>query len=368
MTGLAGSCRTGSTALSARGGNGIVARATIFDIAQSAGVSTATVDRVLHGRKGVSAANRQRVFRAARHLGYLPSEGMVALPSRPARLQFLIPFGENAFLQDVADSILGFAARQPLVDRCEILPLRGIGPEALADGLDRIAAETDGIGIITTDHPKTRDAIRRVCEAGLRVVTLASDVPATPRSDFVGVDNRVAGRTAAQILGMLAGGRSGKVAICFGSHAFHGHSEREAGFRSCLAEHYRELSALPTMETGEDRNRLRRDMVRMLRTHPDLTGVYCVGAGRTGLVEALDTASPCKRPFVVMHDLTDRTRRWLKASRIDAVIDQNAHLIGEQAVLRLLGAIATDAPSLPRQHIEPRIILRENIPAGRTKT
>ena len=61
-------------------------RTTIADIARNAEVSTATVDRALNGRPGVSAANRQRVLRAARELGYLPSEGMFPLPSRPARL------------------------------------------------------------------------------------------------------------------------------------------------------------------------------------------------------------------------------------------------------------------------------------------
>jgi hypothetical protein len=33
-------------------------------------------------------------------------------------------------------------------------------------------------------------------------------------------------------------------------------------------------------------------------------------------------------------------------------------------VIRLLGAIATSSPLLAARNIEPRIILRENIPAG----
>ncbi|WP_245435269.1 hypothetical protein [Rhizobium sophoriradicis] len=44
------------------------------------------------------------------------------------------------------------------------------------------------------------------------------------------------------------------------------------------------------------------------------------------------------------------------------MIDQNARLIGEQVVIRLLGSIAASTPTLSLKNIEPRIIFRENIP------
>lgn len=342
-----------------------MARATIADIAEKAGVSPATVDRALNGRKGVSASNRQRVMRAARDLGYVPSEGMVVLPARPARLQFLLPLGRNAFMHDLAAGIRSYAATQPLVETCDVIALDGIGPEAFEAGLDALAPDTRGVGVLATDHPRSRDAIRRLCEAGLRVVTLASDVLSTPRSAYVGVDNYVAGRTAAQILGMLAGGRAGAVAVFVGSRDFHGHREREDGFHACLRERHPDLRPLPPVETGEDRDRVRRAMTRLLRVQDDLRAVYCVGAGRTGIVEALAEGAEARRPHVVLHDLTDNSRAWLAADRVDAVIDQNAQLVGEQAVLRLLGAIAAGPAPLPLHYIDPRIILRENIPAGR---
>ncbi len=44
-------------------------RPTIVDVAQRAGVSTATVDRVLNARPGVTAPNRHRVLQAAKDMG-----------------------------------------------------------------------------------------------------------------------------------------------------------------------------------------------------------------------------------------------------------------------------------------------------------
>jgi LacI family transcriptional regulator len=337
-------------------------KTTIADIARGAGVSTATVDRVLNGRVGVSPANRQRVLQTARGLGYLPFEGMVPLPSRPVHLEFFLPFLNSGFMGELAESIRSFAANLPLVASCTVRTLDGFGPDALLPALEGLSLRTRGVGLVTVDHPKSRDAIRRVCEAGVRVVTIASDVLMTPRSAYVGVDNMVAGRTAALILGRMAGAARGTVGLFLGSRAYHGHQGREYGFRSLLEHDFPGFTLLPVIETGEDSARSRAAALELLRATPDLVGIYCVGAGRTGIVQALQDARPARRPFVVMHDLTDSTRRWLAADQIDVIIDQNARLVGEQAVIRLLGAIAASTPLLEQKDIEPRIILRENIP------
>ena len=337
-------------------------KTTIADIARRANVSTATVDRALNGRAGASPSNRQRVLQAAKDLGYLSLEGMVPLPSRPAHLEFFIPLVRNVFMRELVDGIIGFAASLPLVATCNITALDGIGPDTLLQALEKVTLKTNGVGLVSIDHPKTRHAIRRLCEAGVRVVTIASDVLSTPRSAYVGVDNVVAGRTAALIMGLMSGRSSGEIGLFLGSRAFHGHQERELGFRALLGDQFSGLAILPAIETGEDSDRSRLAMLGLRRAHPDLVGVYCVGAGRTGIVEGLRAAAGGKRPFVILHDLTENARSWLVEDLIDVVIDQNARLIAEQAVIGLLGSIATNTPLLTLKNIEPRIIFRENIP------
>lgn len=340
-----------------------MSRVTIPDIAVRAGVSTATVDRVLNGRAGVRAANRFAVFQAARDLGYLPSEGMVVLPSKPAHLRFLIPFDRAEFMHEVSLAIRDFARDLPLVASAEVTEIDGIGPDALVTALDALPPETDGVGLLTTDHPRSRAAIERLCAAGLGVVTIASDVPGTPRAAYVGVRDRAGGRTAARILGLLTGGTAGQIAVFLGSHAFHGHRERQEGFHEVMARDFPRLRMIEGIEVGEDGDRTEAAMARLLRNIPDLVGVYCAGAGRSGVVAALDRAArEAPRPRVVMHDLTRSSRIWLARGVVDALIDQNARLVGEQSVIRLLGAIASPAPFLPVKEIEPRIILRENLP------
>jgi hypothetical protein len=214
-------------------------KATITDIASMAEVSTATVDRVLNGRPGVSAVNRQRVNTAAKALGYLPSEDKITLPSRPAHLEFFLPLGQSEFMHTLAVTIRDFAASLPLVASCRIHPIDGLSPGAVVKAIEKTALQTSGVGLITVDHPICRNAIRQLCEAGLRVVTIASDVLQTPRSAYVGVDNRVAGRTAGLLMGRMARNASGSIALFLGSRAYHGHEEREAGFRT--DRHHRTL-------------------------------------------------------------------------------------------------------------------------------
>ncbi len=64
----------------------------------------------------------------------------------------------------------------------------------------------------------------------------------------------------------------------------------------------------------------------------------------------------------MLRDLTGDSRRRPSEGWIDAVIGQQVDMIGEQAVLRLLGAIVAGRMYLPLHHIEPRIALSKDTP------
>jgi LacI family transcriptional regulator len=340
-----------------------MSRATIADIARIAQVSTATVDRVLNGRQGVSAANRVRVMRAARELQYLPVEGATVLPTRPAHLEFFLPRGRQAFLRDVGLRLEEFASTLPLVASCRVHDVPDLSPQSLAAAMAEVELETQGVGVVAVDHPLSRLAVRDLVEAGVKVVTFGSDLIGTPRSAYVGLDDRVAGRTAAQIIGRFARGRTGTVGLFLGQRGFQGQRERELGFHTLMEQEFPDLQILPTIDLMSDNDSGEVRMREMLADHPDLAGVYAMGGGRTGMARALAEVDRAKRPFVIMHDLSDTTRRSLAADLIDLVIDQNARLVAEQAVIRLLGAIASTGAFLPEHFIEPRLIFRESIPA-----
>ena len=66
---------------------------TIKDVAERAGVSTATVSYVINGKaesRGIAPATRQRVMDAVAQLGYRPSQAARRLRSTPAKPVFVL--------------------------------------------------------------------------------------------------------------------------------------------------------------------------------------------------------------------------------------------------------------------------------------
>src|SRR5436305_10565970 len=80
--------------------------ATVKDVAELAGVSTATVSRVLSGLSGVREPLRVKVTDAARKLGYQPNRAARDLRARSSRtIGVLIPDIENPFFTSVVRGI-----------------------------------------------------------------------------------------------------------------------------------------------------------------------------------------------------------------------------------------------------------------------
>ena len=141
-------------------------RQTIADIARAAGVSTATVDRVLNERAGVHARTRRRVLTAAQGLGYLDAapEGAGAAP---AELAFIIPGGTNTFFGVFSDALAEIAQRRSAEARIRVHRMEAFHPEALAAGLRDLARQADGIALIALTirrcAPPSARRRRRAC-------------------------------------------------------------------------------------------------------------------------------------------------------------------------------------------------------------
>jgi LacI family transcriptional regulator len=151
---------------------------------------------------------------------------------------------------------------------------------------------------------------------------LVTDLPRSQRLAYVGMDNRAAGSTAAFLLGRVLGDRKGAIIAHIGSHNFQGEEEREIGFRALLREGFPKLSVVEVTNTyGLDRE-TRRRVAACLKERRDIVGVYSMGGGNRGILEAFDDA---KRPVLayIGHDLDAENRALLEAGRIDAIIDHD---------------------------------------------
>jgi LacI family transcriptional regulator len=64
-------------------------------------------------------------------------------------------------------------------------------------------------------------------------------------------------------------------------------------------------------------------VAQLLAEHPDLSGLYNLGAGNEGLTAALAASAHGRRVRVVAHELTASTIAGLRNGAVDVVLDQN---------------------------------------------
>ena len=78
---------------------------TLRTVAEAAGVSVATVDRVLNRRDGVRSVTVDKVEGAIRQLGYAPSSLAGRVQQGTGRIAFVLPRGHNPFFEALETAI-----------------------------------------------------------------------------------------------------------------------------------------------------------------------------------------------------------------------------------------------------------------------
>ncbi|SFJ28099.1 transcriptional regulator, LacI family [Phyllobacterium sp. CL33Tsu] len=337
---------------------------TLEDVAREAGVSLATVDRVVNGRMGVHARTIERVNAAIKQLGFLSDPHASRLARvRDYDFRIILPTGENEFMQSLAAEFRATRERQ-LQERVRlsIEHVDTFDGVAVAAALESLPSGIDGVAVVALDHPAVTEAINALADSGVVVLTLVSDVPNSRRAHYVGIDNFAAGRTAASLIGRFVGPRNGKVGMIAGSLALRDHIERQFGFEQIISREYPNLEVLPVREARDENARVEAAAGALLKDHSDLVAIYNAGGGQAGVIKALEASGHVSDVIFVAHELTPSTRRHLVRGTVDALINQDAgHMARSTA--RILTALREGRPIVPGQeHIRIDIFLRDNMP------
>lgn len=341
-----------------------MARTTLLDVARTAGVSLATVDRVLNRRPGVNVETAERVQAAVDRLKYRPDRLAARLArGRVHRFQFLLPIGSNVFMQVLEEKVRAtadFVAGERVEIGVKLVDV--FDGEALAAALEGLRGVVDGVAVVALDHPAVREAINDLVVEGITVVTLVSDSPRSRRAHYVGIDNSAAGRTAGTLLGRFICGRTGKVGLIAGSIALRDHIERQLGFEQVIRRDFPGLELLPVREGRDEDERVEVLARALLAEHPDLVGIYNIGAGVGGIVAALEDAGRARDVVFIAHELTPFTRKHLVRGTIDAIINQDPGHEARSAT-RLLVAEREGMPiDAGQERIRIDIFVRDNVP------
>jgi LacI family transcriptional regulator len=340
-------------------------RPTVIDIAREAGVSLATVDRVLNARPGVREKTIRAVNEAIAKLGYVRDLTAANLArGRTYRVAVVLPDTESQFIQSLAGALMD-AGSAAATSRTELRLHRfpAEDPHALAALLATLPdRDYVGVALMAPETPVLRDAVRSLRVRGIPVVALVSDLPNAGCDHFVGIDNRAAGRTAGVMMGRFLGGGPGQVMVLGQSLLARDMVERRRGFDEVMQRDFPGLEVLQSLETHGLPATLRQVVTEMLANAPGIRGIYAMGDGNRALTQVLDEVGLSGRLTVVCHELTPHVRTALIDGQITAVITQNlGHLA--RSTLRVLRAKADRQPlDEGQEQIRIEIVLRENLP------
>ena len=166
------------------------------EVAAAAGVSSATVDRVLNERDSVSAATRKRVLEAAVRLGlprHLPQADHALV-----HLDILLPKNDTPFYRRLTAALrdaISMLDRRVIVHRTS---LPESDPAAMARAIEAPAHPRAGLMLAASDEPMIRQALSKALVRGEKAVSVVTEIGGAGGGDpiYVGIDNHRAGLAA----------------------------------------------------------------------------------------------------------------------------------------------------------------------------
>lgn len=341
-----------------------MSKITIQLIAERAGVSRGTVDRVLHNRPNVNPEIRERVQRVVRQTGYRMRQEQAA--DNPKQIGVLLP-GNTWFNADLKRELL-----RGLEDAKRAVASYGCGltiaecetdlPGEFAERIRHMQERgLDALAICAKNSPVMHKLVCGLTESGMTVVTYNSDLPGSGRKCFVGQDPYRSGRVAADLIVKFMK-KSGRILIVAGNLEIDAHKRRTDGFINKCVDAGISRDRLLLVESFNEYVLTYEKVAEMLAGISDLRAIYMANESVAACAEALARSGKQGKVMVVGNDLTAVTRRLLQEGTVDFIIEQNVYWQGYRPVVLLKDLMLSPGLRVPEyQFTDISVINAENM-------
>ena len=343
---------------------------TIKEIAQLAGVSRGTVDRVLNNRGAVNPETSKKVLAIMKALNYTPNLAGKTLAAKKKQLKFgYILFSstaDNPFFLDMMRGIEGQIETLREYGASVVMRYASIDdPQRQVALIDELLAEgINGLAITPINHPMVVERLKKLTKSGFPVVTTNSDIPDCGRLAYVGSNYYKSGETAAGLMNLICTSDSGEthVGIILGSPLVHCHSQRVQGFQERVSAAYPHINIVG-LAVNNDNDLDSYSVTRtMLKAHPEINALYLAAAGVQGACRAVADFDMTDKLRILCYDATESHRKLITSGAIAAAITQQPYTQGAKPLEILLDYAGMNvAPEREFFYTKIGIKIRENL-------
>lgn len=323
--------------------------ATIYQVADAAGVSIATVSRVLRGSAKVAPASRERVTTAIDTLGYVPLAAAQGLASRSLEAHgLLVPELSGPYY---ADLVMGFEARA--AELGQAVTVLGVEGRTDFEGVARaLAGRVDGVAVLSSSA--IPDAVVRGLARMRPVVVVGAGAPFDGVETF-GTDNAVSARAlTAHVLD------HGRRSLRFVGDPALGADVR-GRFDGFAAAHHDAGLPVPTPIEASPRETAGRQVARALLSRNELGGIDALVCANDELALAI-THTLANAGVDVPHDLAVTGWDDVLAARYVrpglTTVRQPVHEMGALAAQRLHDLVGGATPATSLTTLPTEIVIR----------
>ena len=342
---------------------------TINQIAELCGVSRGTVDRALHNKGNVRPAVAEQIKKVAAEYGYTPNRAGMALSraAHPIRIGVVLHSVQNGFVQVLLEACRREAQQLSVFSTDTIFRLsRSLDPVEQVRMVDDLVEnhKIDGLAIMPLNNYLVENRLNDLAEKRkLPIITFNTDLPDSRRLCYVGQDSAAAGRTAAALMRLATGGRGLVSPIVGPSENHSAYTNRLHGFQTELCSQPSDIQYLVTRVANDDDDECTyHATLQLLRTHPDIAGIYAITSGYEGACRALIETGLAGKVHLILHDEIPSNLQYVRDGVIDFVLGQDAEVQGTLPMQLLSDLIHMHrSPEKELYHTDIRILFRYNI-------
>ncbi len=340
----------------------------IKDIAQLAGVSVGTVDRVLHNRGRVSEDALKKVMTVLEQIDYKPNLIARTLGANKSyRIAALIPNPEQDPYWASSKAGISQAEAEWLRYGVTVRPYffnlyDKDSFKAVAEAVKEDAP--DGILVAPIFYHETLPYFQQFRERGIPYVLFNTNIPEVEALSFIGQDLYQSGKLGAELMFMAQNGEPGHLVVLHINEDLDNSvhlAEKERGFRQFFEDKPSSGYTVDTLNLYNPSEQAIGEQLLSLLGNPGLKGIFVSTSKGTSVVAAFLEKQLRGDVKLVGYDMLQENITLMKKGVINFLINQNPKRQAFLGINHLIGHLILHKQAPVRDLLPLEIISRENL-------